>query len=536
MYPGHSPAVSEGTLPLDWMISQHDYPITPTSEAPPRLGENVVPTRKVAIWDLVNHSVEEEEQHRQEVLASTPRTDIEEDRQDYFGNSSARAELNEILNQARSQISRHSHRPSPLLPSPVSASSVVLQANIAKRRKATSGGASNSHISWRLGMPQSPRSLSLSKEDSQIEQILLQTTAFYTGNFESSWSAHLREGGAHYFDKIADTERFAGSITTAGGLIAIGRIDAASSILDHTLPTFADLLVSPHPQLYFLLADLSFSANSDTALGRLRTQVKQYAAFTALRRLGHMHPITRLLHLTFTDSSDVPRLLLREQVQRRIHALLAQQFGPDSYQTTGQYYYLARVLSQIGRLEESHKLFSEVVKTWNACYGANHMLPIRALLEMTRLRLSLNDASLETETLLSDTLRRTLTLEKTVADEPTPDNGAGAGGINPKLAGLVNARIGCVRTLGRLHVMRGNLQTALMQYTCAVSVGMEELGAHVPAVQLALADRDAAGRMIAANAEGDQSVRLEWLGREPVEVGLRWQEEDGDRKGLGKGK
>src|SRR6201999_3529931 len=125
-----------------------------------------------------------------------------------------------------------------------------------------------------------------------------------------------------------------------------------------------------------------------------------------------------------------------------------------------------------------------------------------------RLRLSLNDSSHDTESLLSEALRRTLTLEKSASQETGPNPGP-----SPKMAGLVNARIGCIRTLGRLQVMRGNLETAMMQYTAAVSVGMEELGARVPAVQLALADLDAVSQMIRARADDDESVRLEWLGK-----------------------
>ena len=114
----------------------------------------------------------------------------------------------------------------------------------------------------------------LSKEDSQIEQVLLQTKDFYSGKFEASWSAHLRESGSTYFDKISDVDRFAGSITTAGGLMALGSIDSASRILGRALPTISDLLTSQHPQ-YITLWRISASVRaSESALGRLRSQVK----------------------------------------------------------------------------------------------------------------------------------------------------------------------------------------------------------------------------------------------------------------------
>ncbi|EXJ58961.1 hypothetical protein A1O7_06392 [Cladophialophora yegresii CBS 114405] len=493
------------------VIPQPGHPDSPSAAASASISEDVAPTRKLAIWDLVNHSVEEEEQHTLQVLASTPGRDTEDNRQGYFSGRTARAELKQALSEARSDSPPHTRKSTPPPPT-----TFTLQANVSKRRKATSSATSDSHVSWRLGMPPSPRLMSLTKEDSQIEQTLLRTSAFFWGQFESSWSAQLRERGNTYFDKISGMESFAGSITTAGGLLALGQVDSASSILDSALPKLPELLTSQHPQVCWLFADLSLSASSDTALGRLRSQVKRVAASASHTTLGPSHPITKLLHLTFpaTAEADAQRLYLRELIQRRIHELHESLFEPNSYQTTGQYYYLARVLGQVGQLEKARDILAEVVAMWEAMYGVNHIMPITGLLELTRAHLSLNDASTDTEALLSEALRRTLTLEKataTASQDPTS-----------RTAGLTHSRIGCLRTLGRLHVMRGNLATALMQYTAAMSVGVEELGVHVPAVQLALADLDAVSQMVRAHRDGDESVRLEWLKRVPVEVGIRW--------------
>jgi hypothetical protein len=495
-------------------IPQPVHPGTPLTEVSASPSEDAHPTRKLAIWDLVNHSDEEEEQHRLQVLASTPGQDTEDDRQDYFGGRTARTELKQALSEARSHSPRHSRKSSPPPPT-----TFALQANVSKRRKATSSATPSSHVSWRLGMTPSPRPMSLSKEDSQVEQILLQTSAFFWGQFESSWSARLRERGNTYFDKISGMERFAGSVTTAGGLLALGHVDTASSILGDVLPKLPELLVSQHPQVCWLLADLSLSASSDTPLGRLRSQVKRIAASASLTTLGPSHPITKLLQLTFPAMADSRRLHLRELIQRKIHELHEALFEPNSYQSTGQYYYLGRVLAQIGQFEKARDILAEVVVMWEDMYGADHIMPITGLLELTRVHLSLNDASTDTEALLSEALRRTLTLEKAVAslDPAFLDER-----MNAKAAGLIHSRIGCLRTLGRLHVMRGNLETAMMQYTAAMTIGVEELGVHVPAVQLALADLDAVSQMVRAHREGDESVRLEWLKRVPVEVGIRW--------------
>ncbi|KAJ9606612.1 hypothetical protein H2200_008620 [Cladophialophora chaetospira] len=492
---------------------QHAYPSTPSSEVPPSTGEETTPPRKVAIWDLVNHSAEEEEQHRLEVLASTPREDTEDDRQDYFSGSTMRPELKQALTEARAHSPKHSHRSSP------SPTSFALQANVSKRRKAAAGAAALSHVSWRLGMTASPRPLSLSEEDSHIAQILHQTGAYWQGQFESSWSVHLREKGSTYFDKISGMESFAGSITTAGGLMELGRVDSASSMLSRTLPMLWSLLTAQHPQTYWLLADLSLSASPDTALGRLRSQVKRVVASASLKTLGDSHPLTKILFMRLPNMAESQRAHLREVIQRKIHELHETLFESDSYQTTGQYYYLARVLGQIGRFEASREVLSQVVNTWEDTYGQNHIMPITGLLELTRVQLSLNDTSAETESLLSEALRRTLTLEKASTD-PTPTSPSQK--LGPKAAALTLARMGCLRTLGKLHVMRGNLETAMMQYTAAVSIGVGELGLHIPAVQLALADLNAVSEILRARGERDDSVRQEWLQRTPVEVGIRW--------------
>ncbi|OCT51993.1 hypothetical protein CLCR_08196 [Cladophialophora carrionii] len=510
------------------VVPQSTHPDSPSTDVSASIGEYVAPTRKLAIWDLVNHSDEEEEQHRLQALASTPGQDTDDDRQDYFSGRTARTELKQALSEARSHSPRHPWKSSQPPPT-----TFAVQANVSKRRKATSGAASSSHVSWRLGMTPPPRLMSLSKEDSQIEQTLLQTSAFFWGQFESSWSAQLRERGNTYFDKISGMESFAGSITTAGGLLALGHVDSASSILDSALPKLPELLTSQHPQLCWLFADLSLSASSDTPLGRLRSQVKRVAASTSLTTLGASHPITKLLHLTFPATADAQRVYLRELIQRKIHELHETLFESNSYQTTGQYYYLGRVLGQVGQLEKARDILAEVVALWEEIYGVNHIMPITGLLELTRAHLSLNDASTDTEALLSEALRRTLTLEKaTVSNEPTTSPAYEV--VNAKAAGLIHSRIGCLRTLGRLHVMRGNLETALMQYTAAMSVGVEELGVHVPAVQLALADLDAVSQMVRAHRDGDESVRLEWLKKVPVEVGIRWANKNEVSRGIGK--
>jgi hypothetical protein len=240
--------------------------------------------RKVAIWDLVNHSAEEEAQHRLQVLASTPRHETEEERTDYVGGKALRTSASkQALAGHRSSSPRH-QKPAP------SSASPVLQANITKRRKQVS--ASNSHVShsWRIGTP--PHPMHLSKEDSQLEQTLLQTSTYYTESFASSWSARLRERGPGDIDSDTVIELFSASIVTAAGLLVSDSFDAADAIFGRLVGDIPALLQAQHPQLYFFLVEISLDNDRATALGLLRSEVKRVAATTALKLFGPSHPLS----------------------------------------------------------------------------------------------------------------------------------------------------------------------------------------------------------------------------------------------------
>jgi hypothetical protein len=242
------------------------------------------PSRKVAIWDLVNHSAEEEEQHRLQVLALTPRQDAEEQRTDYFGGKALRTSTSkQALAGHRSSSPRH-QKPA------TSSASPVLQANISKRRKQAS--ASNTHLShsWRIGTP--PHPMHLSKEDSQLEQTLLQTSTYYTENFASSWSVRLHERGARDIDSDTVIELFSASIVTAAGLLVSDSFEAADAIFGRLVGDIPTLLQAQHPQLYFFLVEISLDNDRATALGLLRSEVKRAAATSALKMLGASHPLS----------------------------------------------------------------------------------------------------------------------------------------------------------------------------------------------------------------------------------------------------
>lgn len=326
-------------------------------------------------------------------------------------------------------------------------------------------------------------SLPLSQDDSQVEEVLLRTNAFYTGTFESTWSQRLQQDST-VFDIISSVETFSGSITLAAGLVAVNRIDAASSLLDRVLPTIQQLLTSPHPQLYYALAELSLDT-SHSHLGHLRAQVKQFAADVSESVLGTQHPITQLLRLSLPDTAA---LRLRDLIQAEIHTLYKRLFGTDAYQTTCHEYFLARILSQLGRHEEATRILSALLTRWETTYGADSLMCVTAQLELAKVHLAQSQeaaaSSAEAESLVRDALRRTFRVQANSRQRPLS-------------AGILHSRIGCLRTLGLVHSMRNDHGSALEYYARAVEVGVDDLGSEVPATQLALADLDVASRSAA---------------------------------------
>ncbi|KAI1630243.1 hypothetical protein EDD37DRAFT_672390 [Exophiala viscosa] len=318
--------------------------------------------------------------------------------------------------------------------------------------------------------------LIMSTDDSQMEHTLLRTSAFYNGTFERIWSQRLQVDSAA-FDIISTIETFSGSITTAAGLIAVNRIDSASSILNRVLPTVHQLLASPHPQLYYVLAELSLDA-SDSHLAGLRFQIKHFAADESEGMLGATHPITQLLRTRLTNKMA---LRLREFIQAEIHTLHEQSFSMHAYQTTCHEYFLARILSQLGRRDDAIRTLSGLTTRWESTYGADSLMCVTAMLELAKVYLS-NRRGLDAETLADDALQRTFRIQTSSHQRPLS-------------AGKLHSRMACLRTLGRVHSLRDNHGSALQYYTRAVKVGVDELGSAVPATQLALADLDAASKM-----------------------------------------
>src|ERR1700743_2314305 len=100
------------------------------------------------------------------------------------------------------------------------------------------------------------------------------------------------------------TEAIGASIIMAAGLIAAGRAQSARQILNRTLPLAEVMLLSQHPQVCYLLTEVSMDT-SQTAAGSVRRAVKAQFAPLAHRLLGPDHPITLVLKTPLTIEQQV---------------------------------------------------------------------------------------------------------------------------------------------------------------------------------------------------------------------------------------
>jgi hypothetical protein len=357
----------------------------------------------------------------------------------------------------------------------------------------------------------------LSTDDILIEQTLLQTASFFTSQISTSWPQvplDQNRQRTNFFlledTKTHSIETFSGAVTTAAGLLAVDRIESASSLLNQTLPYLHDFLTSHHPQLYSILAELSLDCHEDSSLGRLRGQIKQFAASLSHTVLGPSHPITRLLRLELSSPDQTSRL--RELIQRKIHDLHADSLSLTDPLTTVQGYYLARVLAQLGHLDDAVKVLDDVTRTWEQIYGRGSLMFILGMVERAKLRIRRESVDFkEVEDILLDALARTTNLlddhHGKISRPPAskifpPSVGSGSTDHSPDQnlpASIVHTRMACLRTLGRLYAMRDRPHRALHYYTQSVQIGIDELGPSVPAVQLALADLDVVGKLALLN-------------------------------------
>lgn len=357
----------------------------------------------------------------------------------------------------------------------------------------------------------------LSTDDILIEQTLLQTASFFTSQISTSWPQVLLDQNRHHtnFFLLEDTkthsiETFSSAITTAAGLLAVDRIESASSLLNHTLPYLHHFLTSQHPQLYPILAELSLDCQEDSSLGRLRGQIKQFAASLSHTVLGPLHPITRLLRLELSSPDQTARL--RELIQRKIHDLHADSLSLTDPLTAAQGYYLARVLAQLGHLDDAVRVLDDVTRTWEKIYGQGSLMSILGMIESAKLRIRRESVDFkEVEDILLDALAKTTNLhdgQNGKASRPpasaefNPRVASGSTQQSPDQnlpASIVHTRMACLRTLGRLYAMRDRPHRALQYYAQGVQIGIDELGPSVPAVQLALADLDVVGKLALLN-------------------------------------
>lgn len=349
----------------------------------------------------------------------------------------------------------------------------------------------------------------LSKDDFLIEQTLLQAASFFTSLPTTPGpDVPLDQNRQRVkFFLLDDTkpdsiETFSAAITTAAGLMAINGVDSASSLLTRTLPSLHDLLTSQHPHLYSMLAEISLDCHEDDALGRLRGQVKPFAASLSHVVLGPLQPITQLLRLKLSSPPECARL--RELIQRKIHDLHADSLGLTNPGMTVHTYHLARVLAHLGRLDDAAQMLDAVTRTWETMYGSESLMCILGMVERAKVRIRRKSVDLkEAEDILLDALARTMNLFDGQRDRRSPQTFPTTASHPPKEphsldptpeqnapANIVHTLMACLRTLGRLHAIQDRPHRALEYYSRSVQIGIDELVPSAPAVQLALADLD----------------------------------------------
>jgi hypothetical protein len=353
-------------------------------------------------------------------------------------------------------------------------------------------------MQWRVG--QAPtKMLKDTKEQANFERVLTAISRYYQGNADDTWKTALRQNASEY-DGKGLTEAFGASTTMAAGLIAAGQAHNATQILNRMLSLAQVMLLSQHPQVCFWLIEVSMDT-SETAVGNVRRAIKSQFAPLACRLLGEDHPLSLLLRTPLTTEQQAR---IRREGQAVVHDYHVRTFGSYSYQTMSHQWIWGRIAAASGHFEEAIRLFQDFTQTWEQVYSTpNSAVAVGALIEQARVMVASGDASVKVECLLSDALRRIDVLSSTqILKIPIMD----VAELRLREGGMIFARLAALRTLGRVHIMRGNLSAALVNFEQATAIAEAQLTEQSSVRKLCETDLEVAQMMELERAMGMLSV------------------------------
>ncbi|KIW33552.1 uncharacterized protein PV07_00392 [Cladophialophora immunda] len=344
-------------------------------------------------------------------------------------------------------------------------------------------------MQWRLG--QAPTAgIRDTKEQSNFERVLAAISNYHQGNAGGIWKTVMLQNAAE-FDGNGLCEAMAVSIMLAAGFISAGQSESASQVLNRTLPLARIMLLSQHPQLCFYLTEISMDT-SNTVAGRLRSSWKNYLAPLAVHILGERHPLSILLRTPLTVEQ---KTRIRKEGQRVAHEEHVRAFGIYSYQTMLHLWYWARLTAALGDIPESVRMLESLVQAWEEVYSANSAVAIAAIVEQARVMLASGDAGVKVECLLGDALRRNDVLTSGQALQPQYMDAAES---RLRESSLIFSRLAAFRCLGRLHVMRSNLDNAIFCLQQALDIA-----------ELNLAEESSVRKMCKTDLAAVRTMQLE---------------------------
>lgn len=332
---------------------------------------------------------------------------------------------------------------------------------------------------WRIGAAPSV-ALALSREDNQISQVISQAIAYYTSMSEVIWGPQVRKN-TFFYDLDNRVEVLRDSTVAAASLVAADRLDSAQEVLNKVLPGIEDQLRNPHPALYVMMAELALNLVRTPGLA-LRREVKRYIAARAFVILGAEHPLTVLLRL---DLPQARNEMLGEQLWNAILPILAKSFGSDHYQTSTQVYVAARNLASCGRIDEAVTRIQRIIDQWCKLYGNNSLIVCYSKIELANILASAG-SDMKAEFVVSDALR---TSDMIQAAELRNED-CNLSEKRHRESSIAFPRVAGLRTLGKLHSLRGNYGASAHYYSQAVATGIPSLGTESAAVELAQAELD----------------------------------------------